>query len=160
MTAARGRRIWQRLALTWALLGFLDAAYLSFEHVTASTTLACSDNGIVNCAKVTTSSYSVIFGVPVAFLGLGYFVVMAALCVPTAYRSRHPVLAPMRLVGAVTGVVVVIYLVWAELFALDAICLWCTGVHLLTFLLFVAVLFEANGAPHEVATDPAAGPSR
>ena len=116
MTAARGRVFWQRLALIWAVLGLIDAAYLSFEHLTASTTLACSENGIVNCAKVTTSSYSVVFGVPVAFLGLGYFLVMAALCVPAAYRSRHPVLGPMRLVGAVAGVVMVIYLVWAELF--------------------------------------------
>ena len=29
----------------------------------------------------------------------------------------------------------------AELFQIHAICLWCTGVHILTFLLFVTLLF-------------------
>ena len=34
-----------------------------------------------------------------------------------------------------------LYLVWAELFRIHAICLWCTVVHVLTFALWVAVLF-------------------
>ncbi len=34
-----------------------------------------------------------------------------------------------------------LYLLWAELFQIHAICLWCTGVHILTFLLFVTLLF-------------------
>jgi uncharacterized membrane protein len=40
----------------------------------------------------------------------------------------------------------VLYLLWAELFKIDAICLFCTGVHLLTFALFALVVTEATGA--------------
>jgi uncharacterized membrane protein len=36
--------------------------------------------------------------------------------------------------------VFVIYLVWAELFRLEAICLWCTVVHVVTVLLLGLVL--------------------
>ena len=35
----------------------------------------------------------------------------------------------------------VFYLVWAELFKIGAICLWCTVVHVLTLALFVVLLF-------------------
>ena len=44
--------------------------------------LVCSDTGAINCTKVTTSPQSVIFGIPVAVLGLAYFVPMIALCLP------------------------------------------------------------------------------
>jgi uncharacterized membrane protein len=134
----------QRFAFVCAVLGLLDAAYLTYEHLTASTTLACSDSGIVNCAKVTTSSYSSVVGIPVAFLGLAYFIVMAVLCAPALFRSGHRQIGLLRIAAAAAGVLMVLYLVWAELFALDAICLWCTGVHVLTFMLFVAVVFEST----------------
>jgi uncharacterized membrane protein len=39
----------------------------------------------------------------------------------------------------------VIYLVYAELFQINAICLWCTTVHVVTFALFVAVLMAESG---------------
>lgn len=136
----------RRSALVCAVLGLLDAAYLTFEHFTSSTTLACSENGIVDCAKVTTSSYAAFLGVPVALLGLVYFVVMTVLCLPALYRVDAPVVGWARIAGAVLGVAMVVYLVWVELFALDAICLWCTGIHVLTVLLFIAVLFEAAAA--------------
>jgi hypothetical protein len=35
----------------------------------------------------------------------------------------------------------VLYLVWAELYRIHSICLWCTAVHVVTFLLWIVVLF-------------------
>jgi uncharacterized membrane protein len=37
----------------------------------------------------------------------------------------------------------VLYLIYTELFTLDAICLWCTTVHVITFLLFGLIVFSA-----------------
>ena len=34
----------------------------------------------------------------------------------------------------------IIYLINAELFTIKAICLWCTSVHVITFLLFVLIM--------------------
>ena len=34
----------------------------------------------------------------------------------------------------------IIYLIIAELFLIKAICLWCTSVHLITFILFVIIV--------------------
>jgi uncharacterized membrane protein len=38
----------------------------------------------------------------------------------------------------VLGVGMILWLLYVELFKLDAICLYCTGVHVLTLLLFIA----------------------
>jgi uncharacterized membrane protein len=133
-------------SLVLCLLGLLDAAYLTFEHFTASSTLACADNGAINCLKVTTSSYSKVVGIPVALLGLIFFVAMTVLCLPQMWRAPQPIVRRVRLAAVVVGMLSVLYLLWAELFKIDAICLFCTGVHVLTFALFALVVVESTGA--------------
>ncbi|GAA1162123.1 hypothetical protein GCM10009630_70510 [Kribbella jejuensis] len=138
--------------IPWATLvvsiaGLAVAAYLTYEHFTAGTTLACPDTGVVNCAKVTSSQYSKVFGIPVALLGLLFFVGMTALSVPPMWRTSSPWPARLRLVGVLTGVVFVCYLIWAELFQINAICLWCTVVHALTLVLFALVIIRLALVP-------------
>jgi uncharacterized membrane protein len=41
------------------------------------------------------------------------------------------------------GMVFVLYLIYTELITLNAICLWCTSVHVITFLLFALIVFSA-----------------
>jgi uncharacterized membrane protein len=123
-------------SLVVCVLGLAASAYLTYEHYSSSTSLACPDTGAINCLKVTTSSYSKLLGVPVALLGLLFYVGMTLLCSPPAWSATNPWVGRVRLLGAVSGVVLVVYLVWAELFRIDAICLWCTAVHVLTVALF------------------------
>jgi uncharacterized membrane protein len=44
------------------------------------------------------------------------------------------------------GVLTALYLLWVELFRVDAICLWCTAVHLCTLVLLGAVLWTTSDA--------------
>lgn len=125
-------------AFVVALLGLAISAYLSVEHYTASATLACPDRGAINCLKVTTSSWSHVGAVPLALAGAAYFLVMTVLCSPWLWRRTS--LHPLRIAGATAGVVAAVYLVWVELFRVDAICLWCTAVHLCALLLLVLTL--------------------
>lgn len=124
-----------------AVAGLAISAYLTYEHYTASTSLVCSDSGAVNCLQVTTSAQSKVFGIPVALLGLAYFVAMIPLCLPAAWRSRRPEIRFARVGAAVVGICFVFYLLYAELFTIGKICLWCTGVHAVTVLLFAVILF-------------------
>lgn len=128
-------------SLIISVLGLAIAVYLTYEHYTASTTLACSENGLVNCLKVTTSAQSAVFGIPVALLGLLYFVAMVPLSLPFTWRNPMPAIRYGRLGAALVGVVFVLYLLYAELFIIGNICLWCTGVHVLTVALFGVILF-------------------
>ncbi|GAA1691905.1 hypothetical protein GCM10009745_41610 [Kribbella yunnanensis] len=150
-TTARGSSLgtipWLTLAVS--ALGVLVSAYLTYEHFTAGTTLACPETGVVNCMKVTSSKYSELFGVPVAVLGLLFFIGMVVLSLPALWRTASPWPARARLAGVVVGVVFVLYLVWAELFRINAICLWCTVVHALTLILFALVVIRVALPPLE-----------
>lgn len=140
---------------TVCIAGMCVAGYLTYAHYTTAKALACSDKGLIDCTKVTTSSYSRIFHVPVSDMGLGYFLAMAALCSPWAWRSTSRILRAVRVIGAGVGVGLVVWLVYAELFRLDAICLYCTIVHGITVLLFITIGFgtAATGPPLQVDTE-------
>ena len=126
-------------SLALGLAGVAVATYLTVEHYTASTTLACPETAVLNCQKVTTSAQSVVLGVPVALLGLLFFLALVPLCLPVAWRSAHRAVRWGRVLFALIGVCFVLYLIYAELFVLDAICLWCTAVHVITLALFAVI---------------------
>jgi len=134
-----------------SLLAVGLTAYLTVTHYTDPTALACPDTGIVNCTAVTTSSWSVILGVPVALIGLLWATAMTGLNSPWAWRSSATWLDTARLALSGAGALMVFYLVYVELFRVDAICLWCTAVHLTTIVLFGVILAArasmASGAP-------------
>ncbi len=138
---------------TWllALAGLGVSVYLTIAHFTSSSILACSDKGFVNCAAVTTSPQSEVFGIfPVAVLGLAFYVFLFAVTSPWAWRVTWPPLRWIRFGSVAVGMVFVLYLIYTELFALNAICLFCTCVHVITFLLFGLIVYglaAGYGAP-------------
>ena len=130
---------WQPIAsLVLCIYGLGASMYLTFTHFEPKA-LACAANATFNCEKVTQSPQSVIVGIPVAFLGLAFFVPMLVACLPVAWRTADRRVHLVRLVMAVTGVGMIIYLIIAELFLIKAICLWCSSVHIATLLLFIIV---------------------
>ncbi len=149
MTAPRWAMV-ASSALSVAALAI--ASYLTAAHFSGSSTLACPDTGIVNCALVTTSSWSAIAGVPLALLGLVWAVAMTGLTLPWAWRSAKASIALIRVWAAAAGALMVVYLVYAELFGIGAICLWCTAMHLTVVTLFGVVL--AAGARHRSPVAP------
>lgn len=152
--AGRSRPAWLApVSLAIVLVGLGVSVYLTFEHFTANATLACSIGGVIDCAKVTTSAWSTFLGVPVALLGVVFFLVSLALCLPGTWRRTEGWLDAVRLGWLTVGLVMALYLVWAELFRVHAICLWCTAVHVATFLLWITVLFGQilSGPPGERA---------
>jgi uncharacterized membrane protein len=132
---------WQPIAtLLLSLAGLGVSTYLTITHYDTHVALVCSGNGAINCRKVTTSPQSMIFGIPVAVLGLAFFLPMIALSLPRAWRSADRRIHLARLALSITGVGMILYLIIAELFIIKAICLWCSGIHVITFILFVIIV--------------------
>jgi uncharacterized membrane protein len=130
---------WQPIAtLILSIYGLAASIYLTITHFQPKA-LACVSNGTFNCEKVTQSPQSEIFGIPVAMLGLVFFVPMLLLCLPAAWRTADRRIHLGRLVLSVTGVGMILYLIVAELFIIKSICLWCSSVHVTTFILFVII---------------------
>jgi uncharacterized membrane protein len=140
---------WQPIAsLLLSIYGLGASIYLTITHFQPKA-LACVSNSTFNCEKVTQSPQSEIFGIPVAMLGLVFFVPMILLCLPAAWRSADRRIHLARLALSVTGVGMIIYLISAELFVIKAICIWCSSVHITTLILFIII---ATASPIVLAT--------
>ena len=95
---------WQPIAsLLLSLFGLGVSIYLTITHFSPHA-LVCVANATFNCEKVTTSPQSEIFGIPVAMLGLFFFVPMIILCLPAAWRSADRRIHLARLILSITGV--------------------------------------------------------
>jgi uncharacterized membrane protein len=134
--------VWYQ-AVAWflTLAGLGISVYLTITHYDQGA-LVCSATSTVDCHAVTTSEYSELLGIPMPLFGLAFFVGFGALITPWALRSPWPPLRWGRLAAVSVGVLFVVYLVTVELAVLHKICLWCSGVHAITILLFVLVLFD------------------
>jgi uncharacterized membrane protein len=132
-----------------AITGTAVSAYLTVAHYTSPDVLACSSNGVIDCERVTTSAQSIVLGIPVAVLGLLWFVAMVGLCSPWAWRSPAAWISIARQAAVWTGMAFVLWLVYAELFMIDAICLWCTAAHVAAFALFVIVMLYGSRPAEE-----------
>ncbi len=141
------------IAFAGAVGGLAVSTYLTVEHYTTPAILACPADQVVDCRRVTASAQSVVLGVPVAVLGVAYFAVMLGLTMPAAWRRHHGGVRVARLALTVVGALFVLYLIYAELFVIDAICLWCTVVH-------AATVVMATGVAFAVAEDPPPAPAR
>ena len=146
--------LWFQLT-TWilSLAGLGVSIYLTIAHYNTAVTLACPATSTINCEKVTTSPESIVFGIPVAVLGLAFYVFLAVVNSPWAWRITWPPLRWARVGSVVVGILFVLYLIYAEMFSIRAICLWCTSVHVITFALFVLIVFSA-AAGYGIAKAP------
>jgi uncharacterized membrane protein len=158
--AERGPAPWLQIAtFVLALAGLGVSIYLTIAHFTESALAGCSESGLVNCTKVTTSPQSYVFGIPVAVLGLAFFVFAVVIMSPWAWLASRREIHLARIASLVVGIGFVLYLVYAELFTIGSICLYCTSVHVITFLLFVLTVFAAAawglkpGAPWKLVPD-------
>ncbi len=115
-----------------SIIGLGFSIYLTITHFQPHA-LVCADTGTINCAKVTTSAQSYFLGIPVAVLGLFNFVVMVALTSPWAWRAKKYWLHVARFAFTVAGMGFVLWLIYAEIMLIGNICLYCTGVHIVTF---------------------------
>ena len=116
--------------------GFADATYLTTQHY-LGLPVACSI--LEGCEQVTTSPYSLIFGIPVALLGsIFYFTV---LILSVLYLDSKKIKF-LNFIAVITpfGFLASLYFVYLQIFVIKAICLWCMGSALTTTLLFILSL--------------------
>jgi uncharacterized membrane protein len=139
--ATAGPAVWLQLTtFVLAVAGLGVSIYLTIAHFTESRLLGCSESGLVNCAKVTTSAQSYVFGIPVAVLGLAFFLFLVPVMSPWAWQAARREIHLARVAAMVAGIGMVLYLIYAELLIIGNICLYCTSVHIITFVLFVLTM--------------------
>lgn len=123
----------QLSALLASVAGVAVSIYLTVLHYTGVVP-GCPVTGPINCEAVLTSSYAVIAGtgLPTSAAGIVWFAI-SALIWTRPFGAVH-------LAWSGLGLVTVLYLVFVEIVRLGAICLWCTGAHVLVLVIGLIAL--------------------
>jgi uncharacterized membrane protein len=109
-------RTLRRASVAVTVAGSMLTGYLVYVRETGSR-LVCATGG---CETVQSSSYSLVLGVPVALLGLlGYAAILALVI------ARGELAGLAQATVALTAVAFAGYLLYVQLFVLDALCSWC-----------------------------------
>ncbi|MFA6416094.1 MAG: vitamin K epoxide reductase family protein [Candidatus Paceibacterota bacterium] len=118
--------------------GFVDASYLTISHFKGAS-LFC--NLSTGCDQVTTSAYSTILGVPVAMLGL-FFYLFTFILVVAYFDTKKDFLFKIILVLSALSFCFSLWFVGVMAFVIGAWCQYCLVSAVLSTTIFVASLFR------------------
>lgn len=140
------------LTLALSVIGAVIAGYLTYVHFDEAA-LVCAANG--GCHTVQESAYSTIGPIPIAVGGLVMFLTLGALALVRILDLEISILnsetATMAAWGiTLTALLYYAYLVYVELFVLEAICQWCVATTAATVGIFIV---ESIALRSELAID-------
>lgn len=123
--------------LSAALTGFADATYLTYSHF-AKSDVACSL--LDGCNAVLGSTYATVAGIPVALFGALFYAVLVVLTI-WYFRSSDATFIRYAALLALAGLAASLYLVYLQLFVIDALCFYCIVSAILTVVLAVTGVY-------------------
>jgi uncharacterized membrane protein len=135
------------LMLVFAAIGIADAFYDSYAIYTGQ--LLWCPPPIDGCNTVANSPYARVFGVPLGYLGVIFYLVMFALAALLLYDPFSRGLRLGALLYAALGVSGSIYFMYIQVAFIHAFCIYCSISAVLTLLLLIAALvhFRATRRP-------------
>jgi len=126
------------ILLLLSILGLIDASYLTYEHY-ANIIPPCSINTFLpyfsDCGLVLRSTYSIIFGLPVALIGLiHYFILTLVIGLAVTTNKKHWWF--WVFFQSAAGALMSIYFMSVQFFIIKSFCIYCTFSALINFTLF------------------------
>ena len=116
-----------------ASVGLIDSLYLTLEHY-KNASISCGIS-FSDCNSVLNSSFSEIWGTPLAFFGfLHYFLLLISFYLASKKMARY-----YSLTFSFFGFLFSLFLVYLQIFEIEAICLFCMLSALTSTLLFIFV---------------------
>jgi len=129
------------LPILLILFGIADAGYLTYEHF-RQVIPPCTVNRLLpiasDCGKVLRSSYSVMFGVPVAVFGIfQYSLLLIAFLFFLFYRKK--IFTYWIIFQSMIGAIFSLYFMYIQLGILRSVCIYCTLSSIISFSVFFLV---------------------
>lgn len=118
--------------LVLSIFGISDTVYLTIKRYT-NEELNCSF--LDGCNFVTNSEYSVIFGIPVAVLGLLFYITIFTLSL-LYLRTKNRKFLVSTLGLSSTGFLLSLWFIYSQAFILNAFCLYCLASAVLSTTIF------------------------
>lgn len=126
------------ILLILGLLGIVDASYLTYEHY-ANIIPPCTINHFLpffsDCGLVLRSAYAVLFGIPLAVLGLIHYVILT-LAIGLAVIFNKKLWWFWLFFQTLAGAIFSLYLMYLQIFVIKNICIYCTLSAVNSFILF------------------------
>lgn len=126
------QKIKNQAIIVQGTLGILISLLLTYYKF-SSDPLVC---GLGNCHAVQHSKYGSIFGIPVAILGIVYYLVL--LFLHTNFSNKY------IKIWLIWGILFSSYLTYIELFVLKEICGWCVVSFVNIIILYVVYYFGSR----------------
>ena len=126
------------LIIAFAIVGIIDSGYLTYSHYT-ETLVECSIEGLNGCEDVLDSKYATVFGVPLSLLGVLFYSMVLGFIL-FYKKTNFDILRKALLIITTVGILVSSFLVYIQLFVLNAICLYCMGSATISTILFILTL--------------------
>ena len=121
-----------------AIIGIIDALYLSYVKL-AHQEVYCGGSGA--CDTVNNSPYAEISGIPIAYLGLGAYILILILLLLEGRGDFWANYSPLIVFGmSLAGMLYSIYLTYIELAVLRAVCPYCVVSAIAITILFILSL--------------------
>lgn len=130
-----------------AVIGVWDSWYLTSLHYSGFLPPCHATFRFIDCGEVLRSQYSIVFGIPLALLGVIHYtivLVLSILSVSVPKRVRS-VLTALLLVELAGGITASAYFVYLMVFVIGKVCTYCflsAGISLMAFV--IAVLTFPN----------------
>ncbi|MBT6023415.1 hypothetical protein HOH11_02345 [Candidatus Woesearchaeota archaeon] len=121
------RKILSKLIIILSIIGIIFSVLTIFNHYTVEDNSFClTDKG--TCDVVNKSVYSTLFGIPLGFFGIFYFIATIYFASKIYYKNRADIDSLIIITAA--GLIPVAYLIYVEAFKLLTFCSLCTVIHL------------------------------
>jgi uncharacterized membrane protein len=124
--------------LALALIGIADAFYDSYAIYNGQ--LLWCPPPIDGCNTVAASPYARILGVPLGYLGLAFYLLMAGLAVRLRFEPLSRGLRWVTLLYAAAGLGASTYFFYVQRTYIHAFCIYCLISGVLTLLLFISAI--------------------
>lgn len=130
------------ILLILAIAGIADAGYLTYEHY-AHAVPTCTINRFLpmfsDCGAVLRSKYSILFGVPLALLGLIHYSILASVLALAIFTNKK-LWWFWVLIEATAGAFASVYFMYLQIGVIGKLCLYCTLSALISFIIFSLAL--------------------
>jgi len=128
-----------------SIIGFADAVYLTVSHYRSS--ISCSS--VSGCETVLYSSYSTLFGMPTALLGVIYYLFILILALAYTQGQSKWSLDGLKILPT-AGFLFSLWLVYLQLFIINAICIYCMASALSSTVIFALSLWLNQQKPNHL----------
>lgn len=126
-----------------AILGAVIAAVITSQHMRIAkeglvNESFCAISETVNCDIVSASSYSEFMGVPIAWLGLTFYALIAGMSLYAALsKGDARATASIAWLMSIGSILYSAYLAYVSFYILEVVCIECIGMYAVNAMLFI-----------------------